>query len=298
MKRSSLGSRLVGVVVAVTCCGFVGHALARQWTLARHALAGADLLWLAGGLTAAAGGMVVLGLVWASALHLLGADAGWAMAVTTFFRGELGKYVPGGPWAVVGRSEMVTRTGVRRAVGYGSVVLSLLAGYVACALVAIALLPVGLDLDRSRAVLWVVPVALAGLVLLHPAPWRVGLRVLGRQSDLDVPPPWRQTALLVIRAVPAWLLVGSATWCAARALHADVGFLRVLFATAVSWLGGVLAVPVPSGVGVREAIFIAVAGPLPAGIAAAVAVTARLVFVVTDVIGAAVSTLVARRGKR
>ena len=56
MKRSSLGSRLVGVLVAVTCCGFVGHALARQWTLARHALAGADVLWLAGGLAAAAAG--------------------------------------------------------------------------------------------------------------------------------------------------------------------------------------------------------------------------------------------------
>ena len=292
------GGRVAGAVLAVVCCAFVAHALVRQWTQARHALAGSDPGWLVVGLAAAVAGMVVLALVWGAALRVLGADTGRLTPVTAFFRGELGKYVPGGPWAVVGRSEMVTRTGVRRAVGYGSVVLSLLAGYVACALFAIVLLPAGLGLGGGRSVLWIVPVAGAGLVLLHPAPWRLGLRLLGRPADVVILPGWRQTAVLVARAGPAWLLVGTATWCAARALHADIGYARVLFATSVSWLAGVLAVPVPSGVGVREAVFVAVAAPLPAGVAAAVAVTARLVFVVTDVAGAAVATLVAAHARR
>src|SRR5205085_11908146 len=129
-------------------------------------------------------------------------------------------------------------------------------GEVARALVAVAFLPAGIERGRARTVLWVVPGAVAGMVLLHPAPWRLGLRVLGRHGDFEVPPPWRQTAGLVARAGPAWLLTGTATWCAARALHADIGYARVLLATAVSWLAGVLAVPVPSGVGVREAVFV------------------------------------------
>ncbi len=285
--------------MAVVCCGFVVHALARQWRLARHAVAGADPRWLGLGLVAGIAAMVVLALLWGAALHVLGAGTRWRSTLTMYFRGELGKYVPGGPWAVIGRSEMVTRTGVPRAVGYGSVVLSLFAGYLACALFALALLPAGLNRTGSRSALWVVPVAVAGLVLLHPAPWRLALRIIGRQRHLDVvPPPWRQTALLVVRGAPAWLLVGTATWCAARALHADIGYARVLFATSVSWLAGLIAVPVPSGVGVREAVFVATAGPLPAGIAAAVAVTARLTFVLGDVLAAAVSLLAARPGGR
>ena len=199
-------ARLLGVVVVLGCCAFVGRALARQWSLARAALAGADPLWLAAGFVAAGTGLVVVALVWRATLRLLGADTSRRTAVTIYFRGELGKYVPGGPWGVLGRSEMITGTGVRRAVGYGSVLLALLSAYVACALIALALVPFGLDRARPSPLVWLVPAALCGVALLHPAPWRLGLRLLGRPGDIDVPPPWRQNARLVVRSLPAWIL--------------------------------------------------------------------------------------------
>jgi hypothetical protein len=53
----------------------------------------------------------------------------------------------------------------------------------------------------------------------------------------------------------------------------------------LSWAAGLVAAPVPAGAGVREATFVALAG-LSLGVAATVAVAARLLFIVVDVLGA------------
>ena len=65
----------------------------------------------------------------------------------------------------------------------------------------------------------------------------------------------------------------------------------------LSWIVGFVLVPVPGGVGVREAAFVAAAGSLDPGIAAATAVAARALFVVVDALGAALGTLALRRGE-
>jgi len=57
-------------------------------------------------------------------------------------------------------------------------------------------------------------------------------------------------------------------------------------------------VPVPGGVGVREAAFVAAAGSLDPGIAAATALAARLLFVAVDAIGALLGSFALRRGRR
>jgi uncharacterized membrane protein YbhN (UPF0104 family) len=93
----------------------------------------------------------------------------------------------------------------------------------------------------------------------------------------------------VARYLPAWLLIWVATWCVARALIPDPPVLRLGIAAMLSWVAGLAAVPVPAGAGVREATFVALAG-LPVGLAATVAVTSRLLFLVVDALGALVAT--------
>jgi hypothetical protein len=95
---------------------------------------------------------------------------------------------------------------------------------------------------------------------------------------------------LVVRYVPAWLAIGGATWAVARSLDPSAGLLEVGTAATLSWLIGFVLVPVPGGVGVREAAFVAAAGSLDPGIAAAVAVGARLIFVAVDAAGAVIGS--------
>jgi uncharacterized membrane protein YbhN (UPF0104 family) len=109
-------------------------------------------------------------------------------------------------------------------------------------------------------------------------------RLTGRRVGIDVP-RWDESLLLVARYVPAWFFIGTATWCVARALDPGASFARVCFAAVLSWIAGFLAVPVPGGAGVREAVLYASSG-LSKAEAVTVAVAARLLFVVVDVVGA------------
>src|SRR5205085_2810971 len=81
------------------------------------------------------------------------------------------------------------------------------------------------------------------------------------KSDLDLEiPRWSDSLGLVLRYVPTWLFVGTATWAVGRATTADLSYPRVMFASVLSWIVGFLAVPVPSGAGIREAVLYAASG--------------------------------------
>jgi uncharacterized membrane protein YbhN (UPF0104 family) len=271
---------VVGALLVVLCVAFVARRLAHEWSAARDALGDASWSWIVLAVVAAAAAMTAMALGWQRVLDALGAPVATVEAVVWYFVGEIGKYLPGTFWPVVGRAELARRGGVARAVSYQSVVLSLLLLYLACALVGGALVGVGAAI--------VIVVAIA---VLHPA---VSGRLLDltrrvTKRDLDVVLPSLGTsARLTAMYVPAWVFVGTATWAVARALDPSASWTHIVPAATASWLVGFLAVPVPGGVGVREAAFVAFATGLAPGVAPATAVIARLVFVAVDAAGATV----------
>lgn len=276
MRRAVL--LVVGVAAALAGGAFVARRLADEWSASREVLTSASPAWLVAAWVLAAFGMVAVAAGWGSVLTLLGHRVGLARAVPWYFAGEITKYVPGLVWPVIGRAELARRGGVARPLAYASVAASLVFWYAAAAAVATVLVP---------------PLALLvpiGLLLLHPAVTArvvaLGERLLRR--PLLVVPAWSAAVRLVARYAVAWLLLGTATWAVARALDPGAGWAAVLGATALSWLVGFLAIPVPGGVGVREAAFIAAATGLAPGVAASTAVVARLVFVTVDIAGAVV----------
>lgn len=300
-RRARLASTAVGAVLALTALAFVGRALVRDRAEIGDALADAAPGWLALGALLAVVGMTAIAVPWRRAIQLLGDDLPVGQVVRRYFIGEIGKYVPGGVWPILGRGELARRWGVRRVAAYGSVLLSLVALYLAAMFVVVAGLPTllaGGDGTGPIAVLLLLPL---GLVALHPRALRAGItlveRVARRPVDLPVP-PWRSSVGLVGRYVPAWLAIGAATWAVARSLDPSAELLEIGTAATLSWLVGFVLVPVPGGVGVREAAFVAAAGSLEPGIAAAVAVAARLIFVLVDALGAVLSLAVVRSTDR
>jgi len=253
---------MVGIAIALVCAAFVVARLADEWPDARHALASASVGWIALGVVLAAAGMVTVAFGWRAVLASLGHPLPERKVVGWYFAGEIGKYVPGAVWAVVGRGELATRGGVPRRAAYTSVAWSLALWYLVAAAFACGLAP------------WTFVAAALGLVALLA--FRPGV----------VP--------LLVRYVPAWLFIGAATWSMVRALdpHASLG--RMLVITPAAWLAGFLVVPAPGGAGVREAAFVALAGGLEPGVAASAAVLARVAFVSVDAVGAAVGGRLSR----
>ena len=112
--------------------------------------------------------------------------------------------------------------------------------------------------------------------------------------DAETVPSWGEALRLVARYVPGWLLTAFAFWSCARALDAHAAFGSVAFAAVLGWCAGFLFIPAPGGIGVRESIF-ALACGIHGPDATAVALLARLLFVVADGLGAAVGALAATR---
>jgi uncharacterized membrane protein YbhN (UPF0104 family) len=288
---------MVGLLIALAGFGFVISRAVDHWSDVRHAVSHSSRMWLVLALVLATLGMTAIAVAWKFVLAALGADISARDAIRWYFPGELGKYVPGGIWPVVGRAELSWRGGVRRSVSYASVALSLGSLYLAGIAVVTVTLPFVLAAHHnSSAPLLVVLLLPVGIAVLHPkvlhALRRSVAKVTKRDIAFDVP-SWRTSLLLVLGYVPAWLLIGTATWCVARAFDHNAPFGQVFVAACASWVVGFVLVPVPGGVGVREAAFVATAGLSPA-IGATVALVARLMFMAVDALGAVLAPVATR----
>jgi glycosyltransferase 2 family protein len=296
MKRA-LASAL-GLVIGVAGIAFVLRTLLRDREAVVAAASGIDP-WL-GALAIAVGltGMIQIGLAWRHALRIVGVQRPRLDTLYRYFIGQLGKYVPGGIWPVVGRAEMARRGGISAGAAYSSTVLSLGTTYLAAIVLVVATIPFGLGADTSA--LWVIALLPLGVLALHPTVVTFGLDLLERATrrrPAIAVPPWGSSITLLVRHVPAWLSIGLATWLVAFALG-DGGVLgNVLFATALSWVVGFIIVPVPGGIGVREAVFTATATSLSPGVAAATAILARLVFITVDLGGSATTAMLVQRSR-
>ncbi|MDP1795213.1 MAG: lysylphosphatidylglycerol synthase domain-containing protein [Acidimicrobiales bacterium] len=252
-----------------------------------------DAGWLAAAFLSAAAGMTTIAARWSLAARLVGGDLPVGTAVPLYFQGEIGKYIPGSVWAVLGRGELARRAGLSRSAAYASVVSSLAALYLGAALTATMLLPFAAGASGTSAVLAVLAFLVIGLVGLHPAVVGKAVAVVERLSrrSLDVAiPSWRDAVWMVAGYVPTWVLIGGAHAAAARALGTPVAYPQMVFAASVSWSAGFLAIPAPGGIGVRESVFVLVSG-LASAPAAAAALLARLLFVVVDGLGALLGSL-------
>jgi uncharacterized membrane protein YbhN (UPF0104 family) len=289
-----------GLLLGAAAIGFVVRRLIIDWPKVSDELADAEVAWLAAAIAFAVAGMTSIGWGWRYVMRTLGAEVPLRRVVPWYFVGELGKYVPGGVWPVLGRGELARRGGVPKGRAFTSVALSLGMLYLAAMFTAAAFLPFALSSGGGFSPWMLFLLALpVGVALLHHAVLERLLALVTRvtKRTIDVPiPRWSQSLGLVARYVPTWIFIGLATWAVARSFTPEIDFAQMMFATILSWIVGFLAVPVPSGAGIRETVLYAASGA-PEAIAIATAVAARIIFVVVDVAGAAISAPFVRRGR-
>jgi glycosyltransferase 2 family protein len=293
-------ARVLGVLVVAACIYFIVAILVRDWPTTRSALENAQPGWMAAGAACAVTAMLWMAERWRATIIAVGGprtNRYWVMGA--FYLGESGKYLPGGIWSAVGRGELVQREGYARSMAYSSVVLSLVACYVAAAGTAVVLAVLALFSGHVDRRWWpVLLVAVGGLAMLHPA---VNQRILNplhritrRRLVIELP-DFRTCLRLTATYVPVWLAIAAAGICVTVSVDPGAPVLRVGLATVAAWVIGFVT-PSPGGIGVREALFVATAG-IPDGTAAAVAIVCRLLYVVIDATGAVYGSTALRAGR-
>lgn len=239
-------------------------------------------------------------LGWRTLLRDIDSPLSLPVAMRVFFVGQLGKYLPGSVWTVVAQADLGRDHEVppRRTVAVSVVAMGVSLG----AALGIAAVTLPFSAPGKSVHYWwawlLLPVLVVGLMpssvdkLTH-----LLLKILRRE-----PPDHEFTWHGVVRALGwytvSFLCVGLQVYVLAVVLHAPTGRALALSlgGTALAFAAGFVAIFVPAGAIVREAVLVAVLSPvLDQGSAFVIAVVSRLVATVGDGVFAAAALWVARR---
>jgi uncharacterized membrane protein YbhN (UPF0104 family) len=296
--------RLLWALAGLAC--FAGALAAVLRSFSGLDSASIELRWppLAGATLLFAASFLYSAWLWHDFLRLAGAgatadgDPGSTRRAdaATWLISQLGKYVPGHVvlFAIrLGRSRARTAA-VMSAVAYEAVF------YLAAALAFAA--PAAAVLSRREPTLLDLAPGLLPLAILLIAPgwWHHALcwlLVKLRRAPLDAPPPDRAAVLrLAVRLAGFWLLAGTSFWLFLAAITEAQPWLVAAAAIAAAWAAGNLALPVPGGVGVREAGMVVMLAPvLGPETAAVVAVAHRAWLTLAEILVSLGGFLILRR---
>ena len=286
---------IAGVLIGLAGVAFVVRTLLTKRDEVGDAFSQLNGVTLIASLLLGLCAMTLIGFLWTRMLVTRGHHAPPRSAMSWYFAGQLGKYVPGGIWPIVGRAELAVRGGVPRPDAYAATGLSMVTTYLAAALT----ICLGSLLSWTYPLVGILGLAAfaVGFLAFSNATLRTKVltvlnRVSPRAAALTEP---RRLLILTVTHLPAWILMSLSTSVTASAFGADIGIMHMLFITSASWLAGFVVVGVPGGIGVRESVFTALAGTaLTPGVAVSLALASRVVFIAVDLLGALVAHLIAR----
>jgi len=286
---------VLGIAIGVAGVAFVIKTLVSKWDEVSNAFSQVDAINLVLSLLLGLAAMTSIGWIWVTMIVARSHNVRHRNAMSWYFTGQLGKYVPGGIWPIVGRAELAVRNGIPRLDAYASTGLSLVTTY-AAAVVAIAIGAASTSGHRLVAVLIALGLVTAYIAFSQPSLRAVIIRIASRisSSASSLTDPKRVVRLTVLH-VPAWILMSLSTSVTATAFGAHIGIADMLFITTTSWLAGFVVVGVPGGIGVREAVFTSLAGGIiGTPMAVSLALMSRVVFIAVDLTGALVSSVISR----
>jgi glycosyltransferase 2 family protein len=297
---ASRWARPLGTLLGLGLVALLLLRLAQLWN--EHPVPLDDASWgvLALALVVSGLAMTAYGAVWGTTVRATGVEPPGGLLVA-FFAGQLGKYIPGSAWQYVGRAGLAIRLGVPTRCAAVSLGLEAVCSLAAAALVAPFVLAEGLGPSLAVA-LGVAALAAVAIALLR-SPW--GSRVVRRSLEWvagRASVSLRALEQATPRYFAVWFVFGAAFWLTARGLFQVPAseFLAYTGAFALAWAAGFIVVIAPGGIGVREAVLVALLrGRLGEGEAIVLASASRIAFTLVDLAGGVVAlALLSSRAKR
>jgi glycosyltransferase 2 family protein len=292
--RASRALRIGLVLVALAFCAY---GLASRWSDTRAAIT--ELSWpsLAAAFVAGVAGLFAWMLGWRALLTGLGSPLPLRAAIRVYFVAQLGKYIPGSVWALVGQMELAREHHVPRERGASAALLAMATTVATGCAVAAVTLPLT-SASATHRYWWLLLAAPIFLGALHP---RVVGFALGRALRLLKRPPLEQLVggrtmvVAVFWTALGWLLLGVHTWVITWAAGGKGSGLLFLAtgAYALAFTAGFLVVIAPGGAGVREAALVIALGPVVKA-PLVIALASRVVMTLADLLWAAAAAILHR----
>lgn len=302
--RSRRVRAVVGWTIAIALLAVIGSRLVRDWEQIREAdisLAPAPLIV---SVLLLAIYMVGRALLWHLLTLMLDTAIPVGRAVTAWLVSQLGKYLPGKVFLYAGRLLFYVREGRQAGPVTLAFTIELVATFAASILTVLLALATGslVDVGEYR---WVFVGGLVALiVVLHPAVLSAAVRLVARlirRPPFDVPLSYPQSLAFVALYVVTWGVFGVAFFFLVRSLYPiePQSILALAASFSFASMVGMLAIVVPSGLGVREGLLVVFLSTLmPVPVAILVSLVARVWFTVVELAAAGLSYLVGGRTAR
>lgn len=232
---------------------------------------------------------------WTRTIRWWGASLGFREGWRIWALSNLARFIPGGIWQFAGIAALAARTGTSPIAATGGIVLQQLVVLVAGIAVTAAVLPAlalkGFPLSYGAAVA-IAAAALLLVALLLPRGAALMQRLTSRFFARAVVFPSMRSASMAWYAVALivpWLAYGVAFWLFARGILGSraPGLPLSIASFTAAYVWGIIWIPVPAGLGVREAALVALLSPqVGADAAVILAIGSRIWLTAVEIVGA------------
>jgi uncharacterized membrane protein YbhN (UPF0104 family) len=293
--KKTLLYRFVGIVVVLLIFGLMLRNLyhgweeivAYDWNLDYPALLIAFSLMLLA--------TAFYAYLWKLILERLGTPLSYRKSYRIFFLSQLGRYLPGKVWSVLGVVYLGQKEGVSKVISGASVTLQLLLQIVSGTMVFVITLPFWRGVDSVGNLGMLLLLIPLGLILLHPALVSRGLNLALRMTgQAPVEVSWGYSYLLGQLGLWAlfWFLNGVAYRFLIGSIYSSslpqVTVLAGIFA--IAWVVGFVSLVTPAGLGVMEGtLALLLSFYFPAHVATIIALWTRLARTASDLVSAIIA---------
>ena len=239
---------------------------------------------------------VLQAIGWRWCLDKVGHRIPLVPSLAIWFNSQVVKYVPGKVMLPLYRILYCSRVGVSKTRTFVSMVADQVLMTVSSLLIFFAMLPfLSQELDDAVALPMLVLCCVGGLIIIHPRIMNFGVNLalrIARRDPIRIEFSYGALLWLLGFYSLTWLVYGVSAVLTVLAVAQPwaVGmelYFAVSAAFLISWTLGYLGFLTPGGIGVREAVMTAVLAPfLETSVALTVAVLARLIWMLGEVIGA------------
>lgn len=243
-------------------------------------------------------GYIYLPWVWRKLLFYMGYEISYGDAWDIFYIGNLGRYIPGKFWTIVGMAYMAEKVGIPATIAGTSVVFANAYSMLSSFVFFILFLILRGTHSTSDGFLWFLPVFfIMSVVFIFPHNLERVLNAVLRRFGRN-PVKIGITTITALKIVALYLvsgvLFGGAFWVFVSAF-VGWGQINPLFAASayiIAYWIGFLAFFVPGGLGVREGIlWLLFIGAVPAGVLIVIAGLSRLAVTVIEILFVVIALL-------
>ncbi len=238
---------------------------------------------------------LVISLGWNLILRLLGAVVGYRKALKIYLLTELGKYIPGKIWTMVGKVYFLEKEGVAGVKAATSVVVRLAIHVVSGLLIFLVSLLFWTPAESVRRVYFLFFLLPLGLLFLHPSVFgrtlNFALKRLKRDS-IKFTLKYEHIILLIFFWCGWWVLTGISIYFLIVSIYPLSSALlpAIIGICAITWLAGFFSFIVPAGLGIIEGMVVLLLSLyLPVYMATLIALLIRVLRTANNVLCAAVA---------